>query len=185
MKKDRLPPSFYAGRTTVRLARDLLGCRLVHESEEGIAAGLIAETEAYTEDDEACHAFGGRMTARNATMFRRAGHLYVYFVYGMYFCCNITAEREGKGCAVLLRSVRPTDGIADMRRRRRKNDLAGGPGKLCQAFGIGRRHDGLDLTAAHSSIYLTEGDPPRSVARTTRIGIRRATEKKWRFIAEE
>ena len=184
MKQQRIPLSFFTERTTLRLARDLLGCTLVHEGNDGTVAGLITETEAYTERDPASHTFGGTITKRNATMFQPAGRFYVYLIYGMYLCCNIVAEQEGTGCAVLLRSVIPTEGIELMRKRRGTgNGLADGPGKLCQAFGITRQHDGLDLSNPRSPLYLATGSPVKSVTRTPRIGISAATEKMWRFVA--
>lgn len=181
----RLSPSFYTGKTALQLARSLLGVLLVHETDEGIVSGFITETEAYTEDDPASHTFGGVVTERNRTMFLRAGYLYVYFIYGRYFCCNVTAERGGRGAAVLLRAVLPDEGSALMRKRRGgARALADGPGKLCQAFGIGREHDGVDLTEAQSPLYLSQGRSVRSVQRTARIGIRHATEKQWRYVVD-
>lgn len=176
---------FFNGLTTLQLARGLLGCVLVREAPEGRMAGVIRETEAYTETDEACHAFSGRKTARNQTMYMRAGHIYVYFTYGMYHCLNVVSEREGKGCAVLLRAVEPTEGIDLMRKNRRSGaGLADGPGKLCQAFGIDRYHDGMDITDGESPIYLVcRRGRPSVVRRMPRVGISRGTDKLWRFVA--
>jgi DNA-3-methyladenine glycosylase len=174
---------FYA-RDALVVAPELLGKLLV----VGGAAGRIVEVEAYREDDPASHSHRGR-TARNATMFGPPGHLYVYFTYGMHHCANVVTGRAGDGQAVLLRAVVPVRGLDELwarrPRARRAEDLANGPGKLCQAFGLDRRHDGIDLCAADSPVRLVDdGTPPPPTPITTgRIGIRRATEHPWRFVA--
>ena len=168
------------------VARDCVGKILVHESPEGIVSGRIVEAEAYRgPEDRAAHTFGGRRTARTEAMFGPPGHAYVFFVYGMHFHLNLVTTREGAPEAVLLRAVEPLLGIELMAERRRlepsRIELTNGPGKLCQAFAIERRHYGADLTGG--ALYLLEGTPSR-VARSPRIGIDYAgewAEKPWRF----
>ena len=189
--------TFFRNRTTLQLAKDLLGCVLVHETPGGVIAGTIRETEAYTETDEATHTFGGRKSPRNEVMFSDGGHLYVYFTYGMYHCANVVSERKGRGCAVLLRAVTLTDGI-DLARKNRirarrgktaktatlsDRNLADGPAKLCQAFGFDRKYNGIDLINPKNGIYiLPRKRPVGKITRTPRIGISKARDKMWRFL---
>ncbi len=177
----RLGREFFE-RGSVELAPLLLNKVLV----AGPCAGRIVEVEAYRSDDPASHSFAGR-TARNAVMFGPAGHLYVYFTYGMHFCANIVAATQGDAQAVLLRAVQPLHGIELMRQRRGGRPdaiLANGPGKLCQAFGIDRRHDGVDLCADDLLGIVDDGVAPPTEPRVTpRIGIRLATEQPWRWLA--
>lgn len=169
-----LPRSFYR-RPAEKVAADLLGCLLVHQAARGPQlAGRIVETEAYAgESDRACHAHAGR-TQRNAVMYGAPGHAYVYFIYGMYDMLNVVCQPAGCPEAVLLRGVEPVLGLDVMRRRRgvrRDVDLANGPGKLCRAFGVTRRHNGLDLL--DSEIWIARGtrrDGER-IARSRRIGV--------------
>ena len=147
----RLSRAFY-GRDPVTVARALLGQRLVHVTGGERLAGLIVETEAYLgRADKAAHSFRGQ-TGRNASMWREGGHAYVYFIYGIHFCMNVVAGREGDPVAVLLRALEPTEGVATMRKRRRaarrERDLCSGPGKLCEAMGIDRALDGEDLVTS-------------------------------------
>lgn len=176
-----LPRGFYVG-DTIEVAKRLLGKVLVHRTERGIIAGRIVETEAYLRDDPACHASKG-MTRRNAVMFGPPGHAYIYFTYGMHFCFNAVTAPEGVGEAVLVRAVEPLAGIELMKANRRTDrltNLANGPGKLCQAFGLDRRHNGLDLTSSEL-IIVDDGWTPEEITTTTRIGIRAAADKPWRF----
>ena len=152
----------------------------------GPCAGRIVEVEAYRSDDPASHSFRGR-TARNATMFGPAGHLYVYFTYGMHFCANVVRATDGDAQAVLLRAVAPLRGLEIMRPRRGgrpDRHLTDGPGKLCQAFGIDRQHDGarpVHRPRRHDRRrrHATAG----GAAITPRIGIRVATDQPWRWLA--
>ena len=185
-----LPPSFYL-RPTLRVARDLLGCILVHDAPDGRAAGMIVEVEAYLGiRDRAAHTFGGRRTARNETMWGEPGRLYVYFTYGMHHCANVTAREAGRPEAVLLRALVPLEGLDLMRARRGVDDdvpaarLARGPGNLCRAMGITRALDGETLTGPR--LRLTRGRAVRSdeVARGPRIGVAYAGDdaaRPWRL----
>ena len=177
-----LPRCFYE-RSSLEVAPDLLGKVLVR----GARAGRIVEVEAYQgPDDPASHAFRGP-TPRTRTMFGPGGHLYVYFSYGVHWCANVVCGHEGTGTAVLLRALHPLTGVGEMfaarPAARRDRDLCSGPGKLTQALGIGRQHDGADLAAAGGEVrVLDDGTPPPSdPVRTTRVGISVATERPWRW----
>ena len=156
----------------------LLNKLLVH----GDCVGRIAEVEAYRDDDPASHTFNGR-TQRNAVMFGAAGHLYVYFTYGMHHCANVVTGPPGTGAAILLRAVEPVTGIEAMRERRAgRRALADGPAKLCQAFDIDRRFDGHDLLAGDGPSLIDDGTPPPAAPRVgPRVGISKATEVPWRW----
>lgn len=188
----RFPRSFYA-RPTLQVARDLLGTFLVRNIRGTTLIGMIVEVEAYLGSiDPASHAYRGP-TPRNQVMFGEAGHLYVYFTYGMHFCANVVTEKEGKAGAVLLRAIQPIQGTMVMTRfrglaRNKKSSevlISSGPARLCQALGIGRRENGTDLCG--STIYIKPGIPPQRslIARSERIGIRRGTEHLWRFFLKE
>jgi DNA-3-methyladenine glycosylase len=183
MTRDQvLPRSFYA-RDSLRVARDLLNKVIVH----GDRAARIVEVEAYAGvDDPASHAFRGA-NARNATMFGPAGHLYVYFTYGMHWCANAVCGSPGVATAVLLRAGAPLRGIEAMRvarpAARRDRDLCSGPAKLCQALGIDRALDGADLVTRGAAVRIVDDGvaPPRRPGRSGRIGISVATDVPWRF----
>jgi DNA-3-methyladenine glycosylase len=174
-----LDSSFYA-RDTEIVARELLGTVLECRTRQGVASGVIVETEAYLgEHDDACHAAVGR-TARTAPLYGRPGTAYVYFIYGMYWCFNAVTREEGFPSAVLVRAVEPLEGIELMRERRprvRKSvELTNGPGKLCIALGIERRHNRANLQKG--PLLIREGTPiPDSdVEVTARIGISKAVD---------
>jgi DNA-3-methyladenine glycosylase len=160
------------------VAPRLLNKLLLH----GPCVGRIVEVEAYREDDPASHSYRGR-TPRTAVMFGPAGHLYVYFTYGMHYCANIVTGQSGHGAAVLLRAVSPIAGIDVMRERRDgRRDLADGPAKLCQAFGIGPVHNGADLCTADDIGLYDDGTPPPEHPRVgPRVGISKAVDVPWRF----
>ena len=184
-----LPQRFFH-LPTLTVARALLGKYLVRRYAGRILVGRIVEVEAYLGDrDPASHAYRG-MTERNRVMFGDGGHLYVYFTYGMHFCCNVVTEVKGKGCAVLLRAVEPIEGIETMRLLRRKSslrqlrdeDLCSGPAKICQAFALGKADNGSDLCGAAVRIMKSAGrDAPFQMGRTARIGITSGLRQRWRF----
>lgn len=179
-----LPRSFYAG-DTVDVARKLLGNILVHETQDGVTAGKIIETEAYIQGDPACHASRG-MTPRNRVMFGAPGHAYVYFIYGLYYCFNAVTAPAGIGEAVLIRALEPLQGIELMqarRKRERVRDLCSGPARLVQAMGITREHNGADLTCGHLYVCAAAAAPGKFVT-TTRIGIKEGAEIPLRFYIE-
>lgn len=185
LSRRRLGRAFFV-RPAPEVARDLLGRVLVRRLDDGTRmAGRIVETEAYTQDDPASHAHGGR-TRRNATMFERGGLLYVYFVYGMHFCMNAVTGCEGEGSAVLFRALEPLEGLDIMARRRGNPDphkLCSGPAKLCQALGVTSSEDRIDLVG-DVSFFVEAGSPfdEEDVAVTERIGIRRAIEAQRRYV---
>ncbi len=175
-----LPTAFY-NRDPREVAIDLLGCTLVHDADGGRASGVIVETEAYRPEDPACHAYKGP-TMRNRTMFERAGLAYVYVSYGVHHLINVVCEGEGVGSAVLVRALRPVEGIGSMARRRGRSDkLCDGPGKLSQSLGVDLTLDGCDLS--EGPLQIEHGEPPAGeIVSTTRIGITRAVEFPWRFV---
>jgi DNA-3-methyladenine glycosylase len=165
----------------------LLGCTLVADTPEGAVAVRLVEVEAYRgRDDPASHSYRGR-TARNAVMFGPAGHLYVYFVYGMHFCANVTALDDGDAGAVLLRAGEVVSDLAVAKARRptarRDDDLARGPARLASLLGLGREHNGVDVTDAASPVRLLAGPPvdPAQVLTGPRVGVAAAHEQPWRF----
>jgi DNA-3-methyladenine glycosylase len=162
----------------------LLGSLLVSHSSEGSVIIRIGEVEAYKgSDDPASHAYAGR-TNRNASMFEEPGTLYVYRSYGIHWCANVAAGRVGTGWGILFRGGEVIDGLGlAQRRRQRSNDLSNGPGKLAQALGIEGGDDGLDLLAEGSRIRLESGDSPQLVMATPRVGVSKAANRPWRFVA--
>jgi DNA-3-methyladenine glycosylase len=183
-----LPRSFYLDSPDV-VARKLLGKVLVRRYEGRRLAGRIVEAEAYLGmDDPAAHAFAGK-TARNAVLFGPPGFAYVYIIYGMYYCLNLSCEPEGKAGCVLLRALEPLEGMATMAKLRGLAEsvnprlLASGPGRLCRALGIAREtHNGLDATSRRSGLHVEDdGFVPGEIAVTPRIGIRHAAEWPMRF----
>lgn len=182
-----LPREFYA-RGALTVARELLGKTLWH----GSCAGVIVETEAYIGPvDRACHAFGGRRTARTEPLFGEAGHAYVYFTYGMYHCLNAVAGHVDEPECALIRALMPTEGLEEMRQRRPGRpdvDLCRGPGKLCISMGIDRALNTRDLTAG--DFIITEGIevPDSMVVTAKRVGIEKsgeAVDYPWRFYVKD
>jgi DNA-3-methyladenine glycosylase len=165
-------------RSVHEVAPELIGATLLVNG----AGGRIVEVEAYDQEDPASHGYRGR-TPRNASMFGPPGHAYVYRSYGIHWCLNLVCEEEGVPSAVLVRALEPTHGLGEMRRRRGLDDprlLASGPGRLCQALGITREHDGLPLD--RPPFELHERDAPVEVLAGARVGITRATELPWRYV---
>jgi DNA-3-methyladenine glycosylase len=159
------------------VAPELVGSTLLVDG----VGGRVVEVEAYDEEDPASHGFTG-LTARNAAMFGPAGHAYVYRSYGIHWCLNLVCDVEGRAEAVLVRALEPTHGVDRMRERRgleATRALCSGPGKLCQALGITRAHDGLPLDEPPFELLARDGGV--EVAAAPRIGISRATERPWRY----
>jgi DNA-3-methyladenine glycosylase len=172
------------------VAPDLLGRSLVRRLDDGTRlVARIVETEAYEPEDPASHSFRG-LTPRNAVMFGEPGHLYVYFTYGMHYCMNVvTGRNKDEGSAVLLRAAEPLVGIETMRVVRGKEsvrELCAGPARLCQAFGVDRALDGVDLVTGRD-LWIAEGTPVPAarIATGPRIGIRVGLEDPWRFTVED
>lgn len=186
-----LTRAFYS-RPPDAVARDLLGKILERRLRGQRLSGRIVEVEAYFgKDDPAAHSAAGK-TARNAVLFGPPGHAYVYFIYGMHSCVNVSCEPEGQAGCVLLRALEPLTGLETMARLRGLSDsansrmLTSGPGRLCQALGIARAaHNGLDLTDPESQLQIRDdGFRPESIKATPRIGIRKAVEHPHRFLIE-
>jgi len=175
-----LPVSFY-DRDPRPVAVDLLGCSLVHETDGGRASGVIVETEAYRPEDPACHAYNGP-TMRNRTIFGSPGLAYIYRSYGIHLLLNVVCEAEGVGSAVLIRALRPAEGLDLMAERRgRATDLCSGPGRLTQALGVAYGQDGSSL--ADGPLRIEWGEMPEGeIVSTTRIGISRGTDLPWRYL---
>lgn len=163
-------------------ARRLLGCELERELDGRTIRVRIVETEAYDQADEASHTFRGR-TQRNEAMFRSAGHLYVYFTYGMHHCCNVVCGPEGFGSGVLIRAVEPVEGIDIIEKRRGVSgvNVTNGPGKICQALDIDRRLSGHDLAESPMRLIQKPELPDSSITIGPRIGISKAVHELRRF----
>ena len=168
---------------TATLARFLIGKTLVRDAAEGRTSGRIVETEAYVPGDASGHAYVGE-TQRNRSLFLRRGHAYVYFIYGVHFCVNISAERPGIGAGALIRALEPVHGIDIMQARRgtrRLTDLARGPGRLAQAMAIDRSLDGVDVCAAGPLWLADEVRAASRIKASVRIGISKETARLLRF----
>src|SRR5689334_8663699 len=184
-----LPRDFY-NRPTLKVARDLIGARLVRILEGKKLVGLITETEAYISGkDLACHAKAG-ITPRTQVMFGEPGHAYVYFTYGNHWMLNVVTESEGFPAAVLIRAIQPIEGIEIMLDRRMGRDTFG-PGKLTQAMGITKSENFLDLTVRNSQLWIEEGVPvpKKNVTIGPRVGLNKTPEpwlsKPWRFLVKD
>ena len=169
----------FFSRDTRTVAKDLLGCYLSKED----CVGKIVETEAY-KDDEASHA--RKLTPRSRVMYESYGKVYVYRVYGMYYCLNFTCEKNKPG-AVLIRAVEPIYGVDEMKKRRsrrelRVKDLANGPGKLCEAFGINKYDNNKNIGY---KIKIFSGKKPKKIVKTSRIGISKSKELLWRYYIKD
>ena len=168
----------------VDVARGLLGCRLVTDVDAKMTEIVIDEVEAYGgSDDPASHAYRGR-TRRNDSMFQKPGTLYVYRSYGVHWCANVVTGPLGEPSAVLLRGGVPVVGCETMEQRRGRTDhLTDGPGKLCSALGISGEHDGTSVI--DGPVRLIRAAPPASAMTEEggRIGITKATDRPWRFVA--
>ncbi|HEY0795944.1 MAG TPA: DNA-3-methyladenine glycosylase [Acidisarcina sp.] len=183
-----LAREFYLERPDAVAAR-LLGKLLIRRLGEQFLAGRIVEVEAYFGiDDPAAHAFAGR-TERNAVLYGPPGHAYVYFIYGMHYCLNVSCEPDGEAGCVLIRALEPVSGLTQMASLRNLPPdadprlLTTGPGRLCQSLNITRaEHNGLDLTNAESPLYIApDGFEVVEIAMSPRIGIRKAADRPLRF----
>jgi DNA-3-methyladenine glycosylase len=167
----------YFARSVHEVAPDLIGCTLLVDG----VGGPIVEVEAYDHEDPASHGFRGQ-TARNRSMFGPPGRAYVYRSYGIHWCLNLVCEEEGVAAAVLLRALEPAQGLGEMRARRGLDELrllCSGPGRLCQALGVGGDHDGLALDSPPFELRARNADP--EIVSGPRIGITRAAELPWRY----
>ena len=164
-------------------ARRLLGCLFERELDGRRMLFRIVETEAYDQTDAASHAYNGR-TPRSDVMFGPAGRLYVYFTYGMHYCCNVVAGEEGYGAGALIRAVEPLGDypvLTERRKGRQGVELTNGPAKLCQALGIDRRMNGHRLDAPPLRLLIQPPLPENQIVTTYRIGISKAKDTQWRF----
>jgi DNA-3-methyladenine glycosylase len=171
-----LTRDFFA-RPVREVAPELIGAALLVDG----VGGRIVEVEAYDQDDPASHSYRGK-TARTAAMFGASGHAYVYRSYGIHWCLNLVCGEDGRAEAALVRALEPTCGLDAMRERRgleAERALCSGPGKLCQALGITRVHDGLSLDEPPFELLARESEPTLAVG--PRIGITRAVEQPWRY----
>jgi DNA-3-methyladenine glycosylase len=167
---------FFA-RSVHEVAPDLIGVTLLVDG----VGGRIVEVEAYDQEDPASHGYRGP-TPRNAAMFGPPGRAYVYRSYGIHWCLNFVCDVEGRAEAALIRALEPTHGLDAMRARRGLDDeraLCSGPGKLCQALGITKAHDGLPLDEPPFELRPRDATP--EIATGPRVGITRATELSWRY----
>jgi DNA-3-methyladenine glycosylase len=185
----KLPDSFYQRTNVVKIARELLGKVLFTNVDGAITGGMIVETEAYSWKEKGCHAYGAKKTNRNAVMFEKGGHTYVYLCYGMHYLFNIVTNEPNIPEAVLIRAVQPLHGLDEMiiRRGKLKNDfhLTSGPGKLTKALGIDRKLNGKFLNG--NEVWVEEGVRnirAKDILASPRIGIDYAGEDAslpWRF----
>ena len=166
------------------VAPALLGSVLRHTTPEGTVAVRLTEVEAYAgADDPGSHAYRGP-TPRNEVMFGPAGHLYVYFTYGMHHCCNVVAGPDGTAAAVLLRAGEVVEGAELARTRRPRSsdrDLARGPARLCRALAVDLSHNRVDLSSGELTLHLGEPVDPGLVETGPRVGLRHAADNPWRF----
>lgn len=172
----RLGRAFFA-RSVHEVAPELLGAKVLVDG----VGGRIVEVEAYDAEDPASHGYAGR-TERNRSMFGPPGHAYVYRSYGIHWCLNLVCEEDGRAAAALVRALEPTDGLDEMRGRRGLADarlLCSGPGRLCQALGVTRKHDGLPLDSPPFEIHAREESV--EVIAGARVGISRARDAPWRY----
>jgi DNA-3-methyladenine glycosylase len=185
----KLNEDFYQGRNVVKIARNLLGKGLFTRIDGVVTGGIIVETEAYSWKERGCHAFDARKTQRNAIMFEKGGHAYVYLCYGIHYLFNVVTNAPGTPDAVLIRALEPLQGIEEMKLRRGERvtnfHLTSGPGKLSRALGIDRSLNGKFLTDNDVWIEdLGKKMASKNIEVSPRIGIDYAGEDAllpWRF----
>ena len=174
----------FLNSSAVDVARRLLGCILVREIDGHTVRVVITETEAYDQTDVASHSYRGE-TERTRVMFGPAGYLYVYFTYGMHYCCNIVVGEKGYGAAVLIRSVEPLQSeniMVQNRNGRGGHDLSNGPAKVCQALKIDKTMNGHDLRRSPLRLVPASLLDTSRIEQTTRIGLSKGKETPWRFL---
>lgn len=182
MTKNDVSLSFLNGEAH-GVAPRLLGCVLERVIDGEVLQAKIVEVEAYDQTDVASHSYRGE-TERTRVMFGPAGHLYVYFTYGMHFCCNVVVGEEGHGAAILIRALEPLSGFEIMKKRRSGrigHELTNGPAKLCQAFGIDRALNGHNLHRLPLKLIPAAPLASADIIQTTRIGLSQAKDIPWRF----
>ena len=188
----RIERKFYM-RDAVTVGKDILGKIIVKKTADGrIMSGRITEVEAYMGiTDKASHSYGGRRTKRTEVMYKEGGYSYVFLIYGMYECFNVTVGREGDPQAVLIRGVEPLENknlMWEKRKVKKEKDISNGPGKLTKALGITREDNGADLVASENLWLEDDGYKVKDIVETTRIGIDYAEEdalKPWRFYIKD
>jgi DNA-3-methyladenine glycosylase len=165
-------------RSPHEVAPDLIGAELTVDG----VGGIIVEVEAYDHEDPAAHGFGNRRTERNASMFLPGGHAYVYRSYGIHWCLNVVCDVEEVAGAVLVRALEPTHGVEEMVARRGVGELrllCSGPGRLTQALGVTREHDGLPFDRPPFQLLPPAGRV--EIVTGPRIGITKAADVPWRY----
>lgn len=175
--------AFLSEGSAPELAPRLLGCEFVRTFDDQEAVVRIVEVEAYDQTDAASHSYRGK-TPRTAAMFGPAGHLYVYFIYGMHYSMNVVVGPEERGTGILIRAVEPIVGEQLLQLNRpaaHGPNLTNGPGKLCQALGIDRAMDGHDLAVEPLRLRIRSALPQSEIIQTPRVGISQAKDQPWRF----
>lgn len=178
--------SFLEGSAS-EVAPLLLGCMLERQLDGQIVRVRIVETESYDQTDAASHSYKGK-TPRTDVMFGPAGHLYVYFTYGMHYCCNVTVGSEGIGAAVLIRAVEPLKGedlLSFYRSGKQGVEISNGPAKLCKALAINKAMNGHNLRQAPLKLVSQPPLLEDQLITTTRIGVSQAKDKPWRFYIKD
>ena len=185
----KLKRDFYI-RPTLEVARELLGCILIHHTADGVTAGKIVEVEAYIgPDDAAAHSYNNRPSTRTMIQYGIGGHAYIYLIYGMHYCMNVVTGEKGKPESILIRALEPTMGIAYMKQRRhteKTGNLCNGPGKLCAALKIDKTCYGEDLCG--NKLYIVQEGKPLSrddIIADKRINVAyagKAKDYEWRFL---
>ncbi len=187
-----LERDFYTREDVVTIAQELLGKVLFSNIDQKITAGIITEVEAYCgRNDKACHANNNLRTARTEIMYQEGGKAYVYLCYGIHHLFNVVTNREGMADAVLIRALKPYEGVDTMLKRRKMNNknISGGPGTLTQAMGIKTLHNKTDLLG--NKIWIQDKGikvPENAIQVSERIGVDYAGEdakKPWRFLIND
>ncbi|MGB4758997.1 MAG: DNA-3-methyladenine glycosylase [Candidatus Saccharimonadales bacterium] len=181
------PDFSFLNNAAHRVAPRLLGCYLERLIDGQKILVRIVETEAYDQEDVASHSYRGQ-TERTRVMFGEAGYLYVYFTYGMHYCCNVVTGPAGRGDAVLIRAIEPLEGQDTMIQNRGGREgvaSTNGPAKLCQALAINKNLNGHNLLEKPLRLLIQEPLHPNSIAQTVRVGINQAKDVPWRFYIKD